>query len=58
MTFIAGKGQNVKVYSATVEPIWEKQVLKLPVASNLSSQAMLKALGEATGVYIGWLDFS
>jgi hypothetical protein len=36
--------------------IWEKQVLKLPVASNLSSKAMLKTLGEATGGYIGLLD--
>ena len=39
----------------TVE-IWEKQILKLPVASNLSSKRMLKTLGEATGGYIGLLD--
>jgi DNA transposition AAA+ family ATPase len=36
--------------------IWEKQVLRLPVASNLSSKTMLKILGEATGGYIGLLD--
>jgi hypothetical protein len=36
--------------------IWEKQVLKLPVPSNLSSKTMLKTLGEATGGYIGLLD--
>ena len=42
-------------FKRTVE-IWEKQVLKLPVASNLSSKAMLKTLGEATGGYIGLLD--
>ena len=34
----------------------EKKVLQLPVASNLSSKAMLKALGEATGGYVGLLD--
>lgn len=39
----------------TVE-IWEKKVLQLPVASNLSSKTMLKTLGEATGGYIGLLD--
>ena len=27
-----------------------------PVASNLSSKSMLKALGEATGGYVGLLD--
>jgi DNA transposition AAA+ family ATPase len=42
-------------FKRTVE-IWEKQVLQLPVASNLSSKAMLKTLGEATGGYIGLLD--
>ena len=42
-------------FKRTVE-IWEKQVLKLPVASNLSSKTMLKTLGEATGGYIGLLD--
>jgi hypothetical protein len=36
--------------------IWEKQVLQLPVASNLSSKTMLKTLGEATGGYIGLMD--
>lgn len=36
--------------------IWEKKVLQLPVASNLSSKSMLKTLGEATGGYIGLLD--
>ena len=36
--------------------IWEKKVLQLPVASNLSSKTMLKTLGEATGGYIGLLD--
>ncbi|WP_041229630.1 hypothetical protein [Rippkaea orientalis] len=36
--------------------IWERQVLKLPVASNLSSKRMLKILGQATGGYLGLLD--
>ena len=45
-------GENFK---RTVE-IWEKKVLQLPVASNLSSKTMLKTLGEATGGYIGLLD--
>lgn len=36
--------------------IWERQVLKLPVASNLSSPKMLKILGQTTGGYIGLLD--
>lgn len=36
--------------------IWERQVLKLPVASNLSSPKMIKILGQATGGYIGLLD--
>ncbi|MEG4489385.1 hypothetical protein [Microcoleus sp. D2_18a_B4] len=31
-------------FKRTVE-VWEKKVLLLPVASNLSSNAMLKALG-------------
>jgi len=39
-------------FKRTVE-VWEKKVLQLPVASNLSSKAMLKALGEATGGYVG-----
>lgn len=42
-------------FKRTVE-IWEKQILKLPVASNLSSKKMLKTLGEATGGYIGLMD--
>lgn len=42
-------------FKKTVE-IWEKQILKLPVASNLSSKIMLKTLGEATGGYIGLMD--
>ncbi|MFN6527291.1 TniB family NTP-binding protein [Nostoc sp. ChiSLP03a] len=42
-------------FKRTVE-IWEKKVLQLPVASNLSSKTMLKNLGEATGGYIGLLD--
>ncbi len=42
-------------FKRTVE-IWEKKVLQLPVASNLSSKTMLKTLGEATGGYIGLLD--
>ncbi len=42
-------------FKQTVE-IWEKKVLQLPVASNLSSKSMLKTLGEATGGYIGLLD--
>jgi hypothetical protein len=42
-------------FKQTVE-IWEKNVLRLPVASNLSSKSMLKTLGEATGGYIGLLD--
>jgi DNA transposition AAA+ family ATPase len=39
-----------------VVEIWEKRVLQLPVASNLSSKTMLKTLGEATGGYIGLMD--
>ncbi|BAY83111.1 hypothetical protein NIES267_25970 [Calothrix parasitica NIES-267] len=42
-------------FKRTVE-IWEKQILKLPVASNLSSPKMLKILVDATGGYIGLLD--
>jgi DNA transposition AAA+ family ATPase len=42
-------------FKRTVE-IWEKQILRLPVASNLSTKTMLKVLGEATGGYIGLLD--
>ena len=42
-------------FKRTVE-VWEKKVLQLPVASNLSSKAMLKTLGEATGGYVGLLD--
>lgn len=36
--------------------IWERDILKLPVASNLSSKAMLKVLASATKGYIGLLD--
>ncbi|MDJ0634286.1 MAG: hypothetical protein QNJ34_13945 [Xenococcaceae cyanobacterium MO_188.B29] len=36
--------------------IWEKEILKLPVASNLNGKRMMKVLGEATGGYIGLLD--
>jgi len=42
-------------FKNTVE-VWEQRVLRLPVASNLSSKEMLKLLGEATGGYIGLLD--
>ena len=42
-------------FKRTVE-IWEKQVLKLPSPSNLSSKTMLKTLGAATGGYIGLMD--
>jgi DNA transposition AAA+ family ATPase len=36
--------------------IWETQVLKLPVASNLTAKATLKLLREKTQGYIGILD--
>jgi len=36
--------------------IWEQNILKLPVASNLTGRAMLKVLAKATGGYIGLLD--
>lgn len=36
--------------------IWEQNVLKLPVASNLTSKTMQKTLLEATEGYIGRLD--
>lgn len=36
--------------------IWEQKVLKLPVASNLTSKAMLKPLLGATEGYIGRMD--
>lgn len=42
-------------FSRTVA-IWEEKVLKLPVASNLSSPAMMKILARATEGYIGRLD--
>lgn len=42
-------------FKTTVE-IWERQILRLPVASNLSSKTMLKTLGEVTAGYIGLLD--
>ena len=46
------EGRN---FEQTVE-IWERQVLNLPVSSNLSSKPMLKILGQATRGYIGLLD--
>ncbi|WP_242054942.1 TniB family NTP-binding protein [Nostoc flagelliforme] len=42
-------------FKRTVE-IWEKMILQLPVASNLSAKTMLKTLGEATGGYMGLID--
>lgn len=42
-------------FKQTVE-IWEQDVLRLPVASNLASKEMLRILGTATGGYIGLLD--
>jgi hypothetical protein len=42
-------------FQQTVE-IWERDVLKLPVTSNLGTKTMLKTLGEATGGYIGLMD--
>lgn len=42
-------------FKETVE-IWEQDVLRLPVPSNLASKPMLKILGEATGGYIGLMD--
>ena len=36
--------------------IWEEQVLKLAVPSNLTGKRMLKILRETTGGYIGLLD--
>ena len=36
--------------------IWEEKVLKLPVASNLTRQEMIKILFKATEGYIGRLD--
>jgi len=36
--------------------IWEEKVLRLPVASNLTSKEMLKILLKATEGYIGRLD--
>lgn len=42
-------------FKETVE-IWEQDVLRLPVPSNLGSKPMLKILGEATGGYIGLMD--
>jgi DNA transposition AAA+ family ATPase len=36
--------------------IWERDILKLPVASNLTAKSMMKVLGQATGGYIGLLD--
>lgn len=42
-------------FRQTVE-IWEQDVLRLPVVSNLASKEMLQILGRATGGYIGLLD--
>ncbi|MEG4859900.1 TniB family NTP-binding protein [Microcoleus sp. K1-B6] len=42
-------------FKQTVD-VWEKKVLLLPVASNLSSKTMLKTLWEATAGYIGLMD--
>lgn len=42
-------------FKETVE-IWEQDVLRLPVPSNLGNKPMLKILGEATGGYIGLMD--
>ncbi len=42
-------------FQRTIE-VWEKQVLKLPVASNLTSKSMMKVIGEATAGYIGLMD--
>jgi len=36
--------------------IWEEKVLKLPIASNLTSSAIIKILVKATEGYIGRLD--
>lgn len=36
--------------------IWEKNVLKLPVASNLTAKKTMKVLAESTQGYIGLLD--
>lgn len=49
-----GKLSGVE-FKKTVD-IWERDILKLPIASNLSSKTMLKILAEATGGYIGLLD--
>ena len=42
-------------FKETVE-IWEEDVLRLPVPSNLGQKSMLKILGEATAGYLGLLD--
>lgn len=42
-------------FKRTVE-IWEDKVLKMPVASNLNKNEMLKILLKATEGYIGRLD--
>ncbi|HEY9829628.1 MAG TPA: TniB family NTP-binding protein [Stenomitos sp.] len=39
-----------------VVEIWERDVLRLTGASNLSSKTMLRILRQATGGYIGLLD--
>lgn len=39
-----------------VVKIWERDILRLPIPSNLHAKNMLKILGQATGGYIGLLD--
>ena len=36
--------------------IWERDILRLPVASNLTGKRMMKVLGETTFGYIGLMD--
>jgi DNA transposition AAA+ family ATPase len=45
----------------TIVGLWERDIIKLPVPSNLTTEAMLKVLRKATGVsrkgyYIGLID--
>lgn len=44
-----------KEFTKTVA-IWEEKVLRLPIASNLTTKESLNTLFEATGGYIGRLD--
>ncbi len=46
---------NPVQFEQTVE-IWERQILRLPVPSNLTSKGILKLLREKTRGYIGILD--